>query len=136
MGNDGSGKWIAGIVMLLLAVGIYFGGASIVPTSSCSGSWGWINPLCWASGLGDILVTTFFTILAIWTALFAIMIFALPSEKAVWAVILYIALTFAIVDLFLPDPIPFIDELLALAFSGFAVSKTFSQTKVAEKIGF
>lgn len=133
MGND-SGKWIAGIMMILLAVGIYFGGKDLImPASSCTG-WGWVNPLCWAGYFGNILTTLFFGILAVWTALFGIMIFTLPNEKAVWGVILYIALTLTIIDWFTPDPIPFIDELCFTALSGIVGIKTLSGTKVAEKV--
>ena len=137
MSKNESGKWIAGIVMLALAVIIYFLGKNIIPTPSmCSGSWAIINPICWGVSAGNFLFGILFTVLAIWTALFGIMIFALPAEKAIWAIIFYIAFTFAVVNIFVPDPIPFVDEFISFAFSGFAAIKTFSDKEVKEVVTF
>lgn len=131
MANDNGGKYITGILMLGLAALIYFFGSTLIPVSNCTG-WGWINPLC----LVDLGSTLIFGVLAAWTALFGIMIFALPSEKSIWAVLLYIALTLTIINVFIPDPIPLVDELVGVLFSGFTAVKTFSDSKVKDAIGF
>jgi hypothetical protein len=122
MAMNDTGKNISGVVMLLLAVGVYFFGQSLL-SSNCTG-WGWINPLnfCALGVLAKFLAVAF----AVWIAMFGATIFALPAEKVPWAILLAIMLPLGIINFFIPDPIPFIDEIIMMLVSGIASVKLLS----------
>jgi hypothetical protein len=105
---ENTGKYISGIIMLLLAVGIFFYGQSLL-SNNCTGL-GWLNPLnfCILGFIGTVLAVG----LAVWFAIFGMLIFALPADKAPWAILLAVILPAAVINWFIPDPIPFIDEIL------------------------
>jgi hypothetical protein len=76
--------------------------------------------------LGGALVATFAikvlaVLLAAWTALLASVVLALGEEKTPWAVTFWLLSILFIINIVVPDPIPFIDEAflgIATAFSG------------------
>jgi len=134
---ENTGKYISGIIFILLSIGIYFYGQSIITTPEICTSWTkYINPICWASGIVGFLLSTIFLIFAIYTALFGIFIFAADPEKTLWIAGLYIFLTLFVIDLFLPDPIPFVDEIFFFLVTSIFGIKSLSETKIIEKIGF
>lgn len=131
---EDSGKWISGTAMIVFGVLIYFIGSNFIAVpDTCSGL-AWINPVCWLSAVWDITASVIFGIVAAWTVLFGIMIYAMPAEKSGWVIILYIALTLALINAFVLDPIPFIDEFLLFTMSGIAGAKVFSDAKIPTRI--
>lgn len=122
---DEKGKYITGVLMFIFALALFFGGKYIIPIpQNCIG---WVNllPTCWGSILGSFILSIVFVILAVWTIMFAMMVFAFSAEKTGWIILLYFSLTLTIINLLIWDPIPFVDELVGIAISGLAGVKMF-----------
>ena len=125
MAEEKIGKYVAGFMMLVLATVVYFVGKNSWKPL-CDG-WGKINPACWFGTIG-IVANIAFLLVGIWIALFGILMFALPSDKTGWAILLFVFLTGFVINVFIPDPIPFVDEAIMLILSSLIGIRTFSYT--------
>ncbi len=124
------GKYIAGTLFVLLAVGIYFAGTSLTSVS-CTG-WNIINPICWGGVALDFTLDLLILIIAIFIAVVGILMFALPQEKVIWLVGFGLLGVVFIVTLIIPDPLPMADEILLGIGTTFMGFKSVTDVKVKE----
>jgi len=112
------------IVMFMLGIGVilfgYFGG---IDTSQTCDGFGIISPICW----GGTLINISFLILSIVVGSLLILggIIGLFNQQALKFYVLFIAFGLVfVVNLALPDPIPFIDEIILGFLTAFFGLKT------------
>jgi len=126
MGDDVIARFAPAAILILLGVGVFFVGRSGLVEVNCSG-WSAISPACWSGSALNVayevtcgaIAAALIMLGAIWT-----MLGSPEQRKYFMAFILLSALLAA--DLILPDPIPFIDELIFVVLAGFAGIKTFT----------
>ena len=128
-------KVVFGAIFILLAIGIYFGGANLI-TADCSG-WNVINPLCWLGTIGDILISVVSLILAIIIGITGVLVMLLDEDQMKWIIGFGFFAVLLTVDIVIPDPLPLVDEiLLGMATMFFGVKMISSDGGSPKELAF
>jgi len=106
-------KYIIGIIFILLAVGVYFGGKSVLDIS-CDG-WNVINPICWLGRVVDVGLEVVSFISAIFLVVVGGLIMLLDTDSLKYIFGFAMFGLAAIILWIVPDPLPFVDELVTTA---------------------
>lgn len=109
--SENTGKFIAGFLMIALGLAVWLGGSNIFTAMDCTGI-NIINPVCWGGQIFNLALDLVFLAIGIYFVFFGILIIALAPEKAGWLLGLSIFMLFFIITLIVPDPLPFVDEIL------------------------
>ena len=103
-------KVVFGAIFILLAIGIYFGGANLI-TADCSG-WNVINPLCWLGFVGDFVISIVSLILAIIVGITGVLVMLLDEDQMKWVIGFGFFAVLLTLDIVIPDPLPMVDEII------------------------
>jgi len=118
------GKTIGGILLLLLAVGIFFIGQNVAINEFITGGIGAGIGLLLGGPIGALLgavfgvliaefvIKVFISFIALWTAFAGVLVLILSEDRVWWLVGFWFFSTLLIINLVVPDPIPIIDEAL------------------------
>ena len=120
-------KNIIALILILLSVGIYYFGTTKYNVV-CEG-WNTINPLCLGSKILDFTLDVIIIILAVWTLLCGLIIMSIDEQKTIYALLLWIFLPITVINWFIPDILPFIDEIILSFISIILSLKTISPNK-------
>ena len=119
MSNDNL-RFIPAILLILLGIGLFWVGRDgIFEISSCDG-WNSINPFCYVGRFIDISISIVSTIVAaIFVLCGIILMFLEDSEQRKWFAGFFLLALFTALSWILPDPIPFVDEILLPLITSF-----------------
>ena len=118
------GKYIAGIVLILLGIGIYY-----------TGKTGFGHEYTGLGVLLQLFLGIVGAIVAVWTILLAALIMAVDEAKTPWVLGFWLFSTILIVSLVIPGPLPFwiLEVISGLGTALFGI-KVIGTEKVKEKL--